>query len=136
MENNTHDPQGRVFDNEIAFLAAESRYTGENGKSSGYVVTQGEKVFWVWAANRDHATGLVSRRLALLTVIPYQRTRALAALPESEILALFGSLSQDLQDKVRRHLNGHSCPYCPDKLGSRPDLTAHIKRKHPAQAKS
>jgi len=132
-QNNNHDPQGRVFDNEVAFLAAEDRYTGENGKSNGFVVTHADRVFWVWAANRDHATGLVSRRLGTITVIPYQRTKALAKLPESEILALFGSLSPDLQDKVRRHLSGHSCPYCPDKVGSRSDLTTHIKRKHPAQ---
>jgi len=144
MADQPNGKEHRIFNTEEEFLAAEPSYTGDNGKSQGFLVTvPGEgtagnkKQYWVWASNRDHAVSLVARYHGLASCITYRRLRAVATPPvtESEVLALFSRLSQDLQDKVRRHLNGHTCPFCPTKVDKRSDLTAHIRTKHPAQAK-
>src|SRR6516162_3602322 len=121
MADQANGKEHRIFASEEEFLAAQQLYTGDNGKSQGYLVTVpaegvegNKKLYGVWASNRDHAISLVARYHGLASCITYRRLRAVAAPPvtESEVLALFSRLSTDLQDKVRRHLNGHTCPFC------------------------
>jgi len=95
----------RVFETEDAFLAAQGQFHHAN---RGFVVSKGTKQFWVYAMSRDHAIGLVARRLKLLDCATYERARAVRNMPENEVLAIFNALPPDLQQKVRRHLARNS----------------------------
>jgi hypothetical protein len=95
----------RVFETEDAFLAAQAQFHHAN---RGFVVSKGTRQFWVYAMSRDHAIGLVARRLKLLDCATYERARAVRNMPENEVLAIFNSLPPELQQKVRKHLAKNS----------------------------
>ncbi len=104
MDQQEDNPHRRVFEDEAAFLRAEGQFTGENGKSLSYVVWHDNKHYWVWAAQHDQAMSLVARYLNILTCTSYYKVKMPPPAKESEVLALFNSLSPPLQERVRRHL--------------------------------
>jgi hypothetical protein len=129
-----HPEIDRVFDNEQDFLASPYK---DQEVNRGYVIKYpaGSVTFWVWACNKDTALALVARRCKVFEAANYQEPPPAQPARESEVLALFASLPPEMQDKVRRKIAGHVCPYCEQKCESRNGLARHVKEKHPTQGK-